>query len=201
MCKKRVIAAFDFDGTLINGDSFLEFSVYTLGKMEVLYAVLKCSPFLLLYKLRLYPNWKAKERLFASLFKGTSIDLFNSMAERFFIEKGEGLLKKEAVDCLRRHKEEGNTVIVVSASAINWVRYFADALGVDVVLATELGYDDKRLITGKFATPNCYGKEKVRRILKEFPERDSYVLFAYGDSNGDKDMIAFADKGFYRTFL
>jgi len=37
----------------------------------------------------------------------------------------------------------------------------------------------------------------VNRFLKEEPNRDEYYLYAYGDSRGDKEMIAFADEGFW----
>lgn len=200
MYKKRVIAAFDFDGTLIDGDSFVEFSIYALGKKAFWCAVFRCFPYLLLYKLRLYPNWKAKERLFTALFKGVPISKLNSVAERFFADMGEKLLKKEAVECVRRHIQEGNIVVVVSASVVNWVRPFAAALGISVVLATELESDNEQKITGKFATLNCYGREKVNRLLERFPNKEDYMLYAYGDSNGDRDMIVFADRGFYRRF-
>ena len=44
---------------------------------------------------------------------------------------------------------------------------------------------------------NCYGQEKVNRFLQVEPDRKSYVLYAYGDSSGDKEMIALADVGTY----
>jgi phosphoserine phosphatase len=34
----------------------------------------------------------------------------------------------------------------------------------------------------------------VRRILALHPDRTSYYLTAYGDSQGDREMFAFADE-------
>ena len=51
-----------------------------------------------------------------------------------------------------------------------------------------------------FATPNCYGPEKVRRIREVFPDRDNYHLTAFGDSRGDKEMLDYADQGYYKPF-
>jgi phosphoserine phosphatase len=48
---------------------------------------------------------------------------------------------------------------------------------------------------------NCFGQEKINRLLEEFPDRRSYKLIAYGDSSGDKELIDFADKGFYNKFV
>ena len=57
-------------------------------------------------------------------------------------------------------------------------------------------------LTGRFKSNNCYGKEKVHRIaeaLKSF-ERSEYEIEAFGDSRGDKEMLAFADKGHFKPF-
>ena len=51
---------------------------------------------------------------------------------------------------------------------------------------------------GTFSTANCYGQEKVNRFLAEFPDRSEYVLYAYGDSAGDKELLALSD---YPTFI
>jgi len=61
------------------------------------------------------------------------------------------------------------------------------------VLGTQIEVIDGRL-TGRFLTPNCYGQEKVRRILTLHPDRSAYHLTAYGDSRGDREMLAFADE-------
>lgn len=42
---------------------------------------------------------------------------------------------------------------------------------------------------------NCYGAEKVHRLLEIFPQRDSYTLVAYGNSDGDIPLLEFADSG------
>lgn len=45
-------------------------------------------------------------------------------------------------------------------------------------------------LTGKFATPNCYGMEKVVRLKKEI---EDYSLTVYGDSRGDKELMEIAN--------
>jgi phosphoserine phosphatase len=44
-----------------------------------------------------------------------------------------------------------------------------------------------------FISKNCYGQEKVNRLLEVEPDRKNYYLYAYGDSRGDREMLAFAD--------
>ncbi|MCZ6166669.1 hypothetical protein O6B35_01880 [Campylobacter ureolyticus] len=47
---------------------------------------------------------------------------------------------------------------------------------------------------------NCYAKEKVRRIKETFDLSKFDKIIAYGDSRGDKEMIEFADEGYYKFF-
>ena len=55
-------------------------------------------------------------------------------------------------------------------------------------------------LTGRFLTYNCYGVEKVRRILRIYPNPDDYEFIALGDSRGDREMLAFADERYYKPF-
>jgi phosphatidylglycerophosphatase C len=53
-------------------------------------------------------------------------------------------------------------------------------------------------ISGRFLTKNCSGSEKVRRIEERYKLSDFNCVFAYGDSPGDKPMLAIADVRYYR---
>jgi phosphoserine phosphatase len=56
-------------------------------------------------------------------------------------------------------------------------------------------------ITGRFKTKNCYGPEKVNRIKAVLKgPREDYEIFAFGDSRGDREMLNFADQGFFKPF-
>ena len=95
---------------------------------------------------------------------------------------------------LKEHIDHGDTVYVISASLPEWVEPWCRQLGVNAVLVTEIEVNDQGRITGRFKTKNCFGQEKVDRLLKVEPERDTYVLHAYGDSRGDLELLAFADQ-------
>ena len=67
------------------------------------------------------------------------------------------------------------------------------------VLGTQIEVEDGKL-TGRFKSNNCYGAEKVRRIQEAISDRSLYEIEAFGDSRGDKEMLAFADQGHYKPF-
>jgi hypothetical protein len=56
----KKIYAFDFDGTLTTRDTLLEFIRFVFGIRRMLFGFLIYSPLLILMKLRLYSNYKAK---------------------------------------------------------------------------------------------------------------------------------------------
>lgn len=199
---KKKIYCFDFDGTLTTSDTLLEFIKYAKGRGHFLMVFLMYSPLLVLMKLHLYPNWKAKQRIFAHLFAGMRIEKFDALC-RGFAEESQHLLRPKGITLVHEALVAGAQVFIVSASIDNWVRLFFDIRNLKgvQVLGTQIEVEDGKL-TGRFKSNNCYGKEKVHRIaeaLKSF-ERSEYEIEAFGDSRGDKEMLAFADKGHFKPF-
>ena len=201
---KRVFA-FDFDGTLTTRDTLIAFIHYACGTPRFLLGFLLHAPLLVLMKLRLYSNGKTKQRLFTWFFQGMSIETFDALCQSFALSHRH-LLRPDTVRLLQQALSEGAEVLVVSASIDNWVRpFFTENQGdrsrdsgqnhgpVPMILGTQIEVIDGRL-TGRFLTPNCYGQEKVRRILALHPDRSTYHLTAYGDSRGDRELLAFADE-------
>jgi HAD superfamily hydrolase (TIGR01490 family) len=185
----KQLFAFDFDGTLTTRDTLIAFIRYTCGTPRFLFGFLLHAPLLVLMKLRLYSNGKAKQRLFSWFFRGMPIETFDALCQSF-ASTHRHLLRPETVRLLQQALSEGSEVLVVSASIDNWVQPFFPAV---TVLGTQIEVIDGRL-SGRFLTPNCYGQEKVRRILALHPDRSAYRLTAYGDSRGDRELLAFADE-------
>ena len=199
---KKKLYCFDFDGTLTTCDTLLEFIKYAKGRGRFLMVFLMYSPLLVMMKLHLYPNWKAKQQIFAHLFAGMRIEKFDALC-RGFAEESQHLLRPKGITLMHEALVAGAQVFIVSASIDNWVRPFFDIRNLKgvQVLGTQIEVEDGKL-TGNFKSNNCYGKEKVHRIaeaLKSF-ERSEYEIEAFGDSRGDKEMLAFADKGHFKPF-
>ena len=154
-------------------------------------------------KLGLYPNWKAKQRVFAYFFKGLDLEAFNDLCQRFAADSRH-LLRPKAIEALQQARAEGADVVIVSASIDNWVQpFFTAPGGLDLpaltVLGTQIEVAEGRL-TGRFLTRNCYGQEKVNRLLALYPHRSDYHLTAFGDSRGDRELLAFADESHFKPF-
>lgn len=191
---KRCIAVFDLDGTLTTKDTLLEFIKFACGVPRFYWGFLLFCPILILMKLHLYPNWKAKQLFFSHFFKGWEYNDFKAKGQ-LFANEIEKMENRKMLEKLNDHLNHSDVVYVISASIFEWVQPWCEKIGVSRVLATQIEVDANGIISGRFATKNCYGKEKVRRLLEVEPERRSYILYAYGDSRGDKEMIAFSDYG------
>lgn len=196
MEQKRVVAVFDFDGTLTTKDTFVEFIRFARGQWSFLFGFLLHSPFIALMKLRLYPNWKCKQRVFSFFFKGMDAKVFRQLCEQFS-ERIEGFKRTSVLEVFQQHVSDGAKVYVVSASVDEWILPFCRKYGVNNVIGTKIEIDSNGALTGRFSTRNCYGPEKVCRFMEAEPDRNAYTLYAYGDSRGDREIIELADKGFW----
>ncbi|MCH5311650.1 MAG: haloacid dehalogenase-like hydrolase [Prevotella sp.] len=196
----RKVFAFDFDGTITTKDTLLEFIKYAKGRTALYGALLVFLPLLVLMKLRLYSNHKTKEKMFSRLFRGMSLEEFNSLCCNF-ARDNRHLLRPKAELYINNVLQAPDTeVVIVSASIENWVTpFFADQPSIKV-LGTHIEVIDDRL-TGQFLSANCYGQEKVNRLLSEYPDRKAYRLTAFGDSSGDRALLAFADEMHYKPFI
>ena len=194
MHNKRRIAVFDFDGTITTKDTLLEFILFCFGRWRFLLGFLLSSPWIVLMKLHLYPNWKCKERVMKWFFKGMKQERFAALGNHFS-KKAKELIRMDTMEYLLKHKADGDTIYVITASVEEWVKPICESIGVSQVLATKMEVDKDGALTGRFSTANCYGAEKVRRLMEVEPDRENYYLCAYGDSRGDKELLEFADKG------
>lgn len=201
MIKK--VYLFDFDGTLTSADTLLCFIRYACGTWRFVWGFFVFSPLLVLMKLGVCHNYMVKQRLFSWFFRGQSSDSFNAICQRFAADNM-ALLRPKAVDKLRSLFAQGADIMIVSASIDNWVRPFIEPLALHStscfnVAGTQVEVVDGRL-TGRFMTLNCYGAEKVHRINEVYPNRKECYMIAYGDSRGDKEMLAFADEHYFKPF-
>ncbi|HZG23092.1 MAG TPA: HAD family hydrolase [Chitinophagaceae bacterium] len=194
----RRIAFFDFDGTLTTKDTLLEFIRFYKGSLWFYVGFLVYSPFLVAYKLKIIPNYVAKQKVLEFFFKGESIENFQKQCALFSQKILPGLIRPKAMKELELLKSSNSTIVIVSASAENWIKDWADKNGLQL-LGTKLATDGKR-ITGKIDGKNCYGNEKVCRIRQHYELSAYNEIFCYGDSAGDKEMLELGTFSFYKPF-
>ncbi|MFZ5950723.1 MAG: HAD family hydrolase [Candidatus Rifleibacteriota bacterium] len=192
------LALFDFDGTITTGDSYTELLKFFCGSVRFFLGVIILSPVLILYQLGLLPNYRAKPVVTRFFLRGIRRDEFEKKARRFCEERLEKMVRPAALEKIKWHQQQGHRVVVVSASFEDYLCLWCQSKGLELI-ATRLEWQNDR-ITGKFATPNCYGPEKVRRIRQMIDFAAYEEIYAYGDSRGDREMLEIAHHKGYRVF-
>ncbi|MFC4804985.1 haloacid dehalogenase-like hydrolase [Filifactor villosus] len=176
------VFVYDFDGTIYDGDSSVDFFMYVFKKNPG--SILKIIP-LLLYSFILYfckriSKKTLKERYFSFLKHNTQVDdLLRGFWEENFCKLKPWYLEK------RDHSRD----IIISASPEFLLHIPAQKIGVFKLIATKV---DKE--TGQFLSENCYGKEKVNRLYEFFPECN--VLESYSDSYSDSCLFDISHKAY-----
>jgi phosphatidylglycerophosphatase C len=197
MSRPEVVAAFDFDGTLSRRDNFVPF----LRRVAGTPALVRAFP---LGAVRAgaagRSHWSrngVKAEVLEQLFAGRDVADLEASARTFASVVLARHLRKEAVELADWHRTQGHRLVIVSASLATYLRPIAERLRFDAVLATELETDDDGRLTGRMDGPNVRGPEKARRldewIARECAGTTPYV-WAYGDSSGDKELWARADR-------
>jgi len=192
---KPKLVLLDFDGTLMDSDIFLDFLAFRLIDYRMWWRLLLALPYIVAYKLKLMKNDEAKEKVFGAFFKGESEDYFLNSAEQFWYHHGTDI-NPAIVERVSDYQKEKAEFLIVSANFAPIIQSFASRNYRFDFLATEIEVVEGKL-TGRFASLNCHGKEKVRRLNIRIFNRDQYsTVHAYGDSAGDLPMLRWADEGF-----
>lgn len=192
------LALFDFDGTITTKDSLPDFIQHAIGKRAYFIGVFKLSPMLTAYKLKLIKNDVAKEIFISHFFSNWDEKSFNEIAEQYAANRIDKITRPKAMKKILWHLEQDHKVVIVSASMESWLRNWCDKHNIEL-LSTRLEVKNGRL-TGKFATKNCYGLEKEERVREQFDLQSYEYIYAYGDSPGDKELLALADEAHYKPF-
>ncbi|WP_143306826.1 HAD-IB family hydrolase [Chitinophaga vietnamensis] len=192
------IAFFDFDGTITNRDTLWEIVRFHRGRASLLAGVIMLSPALVLFKLKMISAQDMKQRVLQYFFGGMPEEVFRKGCEAFCRERLPHLLRPLALTAIRKHQRLGHQVVIVTASAQQWVMPWCRTIHVRCI-STVLEVKNNR-ITGNILGANCNGEEKVRRIHEVFRLEEYQTIFAYGDSRGDKPMLSLAQYPHYKPF-
>ena len=180
------LAIFDFDGTLIQGDSvayYLRFAWKkgAASRGEFLRALLAAAK----YGMKRMTDAASKTE--ALKFRKRHDKKYLDDLDREFVKTV--LLPKvyaAGKERIARHRREGKILVLVSASTENYMRFVAEALGFDALLCTPIEADGT-------IRRNCKGEKKVQRINDWLAENGLTAEFAssfgYGDSKSDLPML------------
>ncbi|WP_455794979.1 HAD-IB family phosphatase [Clostridium butyricum] len=169
---------YDFDKTIYDGDSTLDFYFFSLKKSPMLIRFLPIQIIgFIKYMFGMYSKLQFKEK-FYSFLKG--IKDVDSMVELFWNEN-----QDKIKDWYLKSKEESD--VIISASPEFLLNTICRRIGIKHLIASEVNKN-----TGICEGENCYGEEKVLRFKKYF-EKGEIKKF-YSDSLSDAPISLMASE-------
>lgn len=190
---KMVIAAFDVDGTLTTRDCVRPFLERAAGRRRLVTSLLR-RPLATVVAAVRRDRDRFKEIIVGGSLRGKLISEVETIGEQFAQFVLVNWLRPDTVRRLRWHQQAGHRTVLVSASLAAYLRPLALRLGIDDVLCTDSTRSGERY-GDRLVGLNCRADEKRRRLEQWMEERrwiDAEV-WAYGDSIGDRELLARAD--------
>jgi phosphatidylglycerophosphatase C len=197
--QKPVVAAFDFDGTMTVRDSLFYFLLHSTSSCAAFKKFAALSPVFFGYLAGFCSRQYTKERVLTHFFAGMPLKWMRDLGASFSASAElNKLVRPPAMQRLEWHLRQGHRCILVSASIDLYLEPWGKQTGFHDVIASRIEVDPSGAITGRLSGLNCWGAEKLRRLEQLLGPHSGYVLYAYGDSRGDKELLAAAEYPFFR---
>lgn len=155
----RIVAAFDFDGTITTTDSFRHFVRQAVGTPRFAWAGLRALPWIVAMKAGLLSRGDAKAKFASFAFGPIREDVLDAQARRFVDSYLPNLVRPEMLERVREHRARGHEVVLVSASPSLYLEKWAKTAGFDAVLATRLAFE-RGVFAGRLDGENCWGRRR-----------------------------------------
>ena len=167
---------YDFDNTIYDGDSSVDFWMFCMRKNPIIVFLIPYQLWMgILYKINLIDKVRFKEAFFYFLRLVSDIEGTISL----FWDKNENKIKE-----WYKNQQRDNDLII-SASPYFLLEEICNRKGIRNLIATDVDAN-----TGKFHSNNCYGDEKVRRLVFQYP--DTTIDEFYSDSKSDLPLARLA---------
>ncbi|MBQ9059407.1 MAG: haloacid dehalogenase-like hydrolase [Atopobiaceae bacterium] len=198
---KRALAVFDFDGTVIDGQSGLLLSRYLYAHKRL--SLSNAGRLLwwgIRYKLHL-PHRQAEAReLVFEPFEGQHKEEVDKVLKRFHEEVLVPKYRKKIVDEVSLRKSEGCVCLLISATFSSIAEAAAKRLKCDDFVATDMKVDDAGCYTLHVDGPVIEGNAKLQAAqlwADEHLGKDRwYLAYGYGDHHSDEELLGAADLPF-----
>jgi phosphatidylglycerophosphatase C len=190
------LALFDFDGTITSADTWTPFLKFAVSPSRMVVGFLLFVPVMVGHRLRVVPTPRARQLANWIAFTGGRSTSVRERGIRYAIEVLPGTLRPAMIERIEWHKSRGDDVVVVSASLDVYLQPWCEARNLPY-LCTTLEERAGRL-TGRCVRGDCSGAEKARRIKERFDLNQYTLVYAYGDSAEDREMLELAHRQYYR---
>jgi len=190
------LALFDFDGTITTRDTFTPFLRFAIRPHRAVLGGLLISPVIIAHRLRMISTTRTRPIVARAGFQGAPVDSVRALGRQYATEALPTVIEAQAMERLKWHQHRGDTVAVVSAGLDVYLGPWCEAHRVELI-CTELEERDGRM-TGRYRRGDCSGPTKATLIRATFDLDRFETIYAYGDTTEDREMLALANRKYYR---
>jgi HAD superfamily hydrolase (TIGR01490 family) len=184
-------ALFDMDRTLVKKDTATLFARYRRDTGRApWHETLRVGWWMLEYTLGVIDAQRTAERALR-VFRGESDAELREYCEPWFAEYVLPLVTGGGREVVRRHRERGDLVVLVTGTTAYAAQPLARELQIEHVVCTELEIDGSGRLTGRLIRPICFGMGKVERVAS-LADRCGFLLEEstfYTDSITDLPLL------------
>ncbi|MCB2383499.1 HAD-IB family hydrolase [Shewanella sp. SR1] len=184
------LALFDFDGTITDADMYTKFIRFTASKRRTVVAGCLLLPLYSLYRIGWFPARKLRPIVSYLAFRGRDYQQLNTMAATYAQEVIPKHVMPHALNKIRWHQENGDTVVVVSASLDVYLKHWCTPLGLTLI-SSELEVKNG-ILSGYYATCDVSCETKAIKVRHTFDLNSYERIYAYGDTAEDQAMLQLA---------
>tara|TARA_B100000214_G_scaffold374277_1_gene356559 strand:- start:600 stop:1208 length:609 start_codon:yes stop_codon:yes gene_type:complete len=189
--KSNKIIVFDFCGTLVSLQTADLFVSYVLLKKQRYISYL--------YSIMLRKFFNNKKFVLLSLLKGINEEHLNQCAMSFAKYLKKYTNNDVFLRLIKLLKQEKNQIFLISAGYSIYLKYFFKDLNIHII-SNDFNFKNN-IFQGSIMDKDCFGKRKVKRLLKvinnNFSDKNLLISESYSDSLSDKPIFDISKKKFF----
>jgi len=185
----KQLAIFDFDDTLITGDSFLPFLGYVAGKMQTAAALAEAALLLGLSRAKgeeVETRTFVKAHLLRRLLAGKKRDALRDAAlKTAYWQK----INRPIMQKLQEHQAAGATIVIASGGLDLYLPEMLRNIPYAALICTDVGVENG-IVTGEMIHGNCVRQCKAERVAQWLKSNGPFdETYGYGNYPHDVPML------------
>lgn len=193
------LALFDFDGTITTREMFPDFIRFAVERRRLAMGKMLLSPLIVGYKVGLVPGTLVRAAIVKFGFSGVPLTEIEAHGLNFAQSILPSVVRPEAIDRINWHKNQGDTVVVVSGAFDFYLCHWCREHKIEFTCSC---LEHKHgVLTGRYLGNQCVLEEKARRVREGYDLSRYDRIYAYGDTKEDLALLAIAHERYYQWRL
>ena len=153
-------------------------------------------PIISAYKIGIMRGTTARQFLLLWCFFACNEKKIREISSKYATERIPKLLMPHALEKIRWHQAQGDTIAIVSASLDLYLRPWCKEWNLDLI-CTDL-HSTGKIFSGFILGKDCTGEEKAKRVRSKYNLSQFNKIYAYGDTIEDVPLIKLAHEKIFR---